>query len=904
MEGLEELLNAIGQYEEGDILSAADIRERAEALQEKTEDEQISSTLTSLIAVVDEIIFNGASSENTAKLAEFEIELRADESGGEESARQIELESSEEDEGKETGETEVAAGAEEAGEAQLEPIEIEDPEILFSFLMEARDHLEDIEGRILELEKSPDSQTVHDIFRSMHTIKGVSSFIGLNDIKGLSHRLETVLNAMRTEELEINDEIIDFLLEGGDTLVKMVYDLDEQAQKLEKNKAATVYEGRIDISELIQKLQPYLDRIEGAPGASDAEKESSKASEPESKEAGISSAEESKASAEDKDQQPAVTPPKSSGGLEDLITGDMVRKFVEESSDLVDTAENAMLALEKDPTYMEGVEEAFRAIHTVKGNAGFFGFGVIEKMCMGIEGVLDTLRRGSKKADSNVANLLLQSIDGLNESLRMVQKGEIKPGEPEDVSFSAEEAIDRKDAGDYKPLGDMLVEMGIASRQAVDQALDVQQMKLGEILVNRGEAEPEEVQEAVQKQGKTAPEKQDQFSSYRMKRKDIRVDTERLDSLFDLVGELITAEAMVINSNDLENVDTPNFDRSASYLSKISRELQEVTMSMRMIPLEGLFSKMRRLVRDLSKKFDKPINLTVSGEDTEMDRNVMEEISDPLVHIIRNAVDHGVEPKQVRQKRGKPEEGQVHLAAGYEGNEIWITVNDDGGGLDRENILKQARTREVIQGTGEEMSDEDVYKLIFEPGFSTAEQVSEISGRGVGMDVVKKNLEKLRGRVDIRSELEVGTTFILRIPLTLAIIDAVNLRVGPQLYSLPITDVLQFHKAQKEEITQTETGRYVINIRGEMLPVIKLSEFFDVDGAETNIEEGITIVIQGRDKRLAAVVDEVLGYRQVVIKALPAYMENIRALSGCSILSDGSVSLIIDSGALISYVLE
>jgi two-component system chemotaxis sensor kinase CheA len=889
MKELEQLVRAINQYEEGDLLSAADIREQAEELQKQADNEQLKQQLGALIELVEEIILGGTADGNTETLKGY--------------ARTL----------KEFMEEEEAAGnkeeadTEETVTGEQRAVEIEDPEILFSFLMEARDHLEDIEDRILELEKNPDSQTVHDIFRSMHTIKGVASFIGFDTIKDLSHRLETVLNAARDGELDIDDALIDILLEGGDTLLKMVYDLDSQAQKMEKQKPATAYEGGIDLSGLLKKLRPYLSKIESEEeAAAPAGAEEGAAGSGGGAESAGQGAEAEAGAGEGGEESTAEGPSgaQTGGGLSDLITDDMIRKFVEESSDLVDTAENAMLALEKDPSYLEGVEEAFRSVHTVKGNAGFFGFGVIEKMCMGIEGVLDTLRRGNKKADANITNLLLQSIDGLNESLGQVQRGEIRPGEPEEGGYTAEEALDRKEAGDYKPLGDMLVDMGIATREAVDQALDLQQMKLGQILVSQGEADPEEVSEAIEKQGKAAPTKQDQFASYRMKRKDIRVDTERLDSLFDLVGELITAEAMVVNNPDLEEVDTPSFDRSAGYLSKISRELQEITMSIRMIPLEGLFSKMRRLVRDLSKKFEKPINLSISGEDTEMDRNVMEEISDPLVHIIRNAVDHGIEPAGVRKERGKPEEGQVQLNAGYEGNEIWITVKDDGGGLDREKILSQAKSRGVIQTEGDELGDEEVYKLIFEPGFSTAEQVSEISGRGVGMDVVKKNLEKLRGRVDIRSVLGEGTTFILRIPLTLAIIDAVNFRVGPQLYSLPITDVMQFHKAEESEITETETGRHVINLRGEMIPVVKLAEFFEINGAAKGIEDGIVMVIQGRDKRLAAVVDEIVGYRQVVIKALPSYIENIRALSGCSILSDGKVSLIVDAAALISHVLE
>ncbi len=932
MDELRELLDAIEQFEEGDLLAAADIRERAENLQGEVEEDELKTLLAEITELFEEFILQGAQEGQEERLEKVKKDLSASlgEEASEESGAGKEPEADDETETPEEAAADIHLGeapegggeaaeeqgkaaeeqgkAADAGQAHAGPeggslVHVEDTEILFSFLLEAKDHLDDIEGRILELEQEYDNQLVHDIFRSMHTIKGVSSFIGVEHVKVLSHKLETILNSMRNEELELDDEIIDILLAGSDALTKLVYDLDEQAQQFEKGKPADVYDGRIDMTELYERMKPYLETVEGGKGGKEEAKASKKA-------AGESAAAAKKEKPKKdgvqtppaQDQEAQTVPPPESG-YEDLISPEMVQKFVEESSDLIDTAENSMLELEKNPKAKGSVEEAFRAIHTVKGNAGFFGYGGLEKMCMGIEGVLDALRKGNREADGNVVSLLLESLDGLSSTLQKIQKGEIGPSMAEETSVSASEAIESKDQGDYKPLGDMLVEMGVASREAVDQALDMQRMKLGEILVNTGAAKEEEVNKVLEKQGKTA-EKGDQFAGYRMKRKDIRVDTERLDTLFDLMGELITAEAMVINSPELEGYDLPGFERAAGYLSKISREMQELTMSIRMIPLEGLFSKMRRLVRDLSKKFDKPVNLIISGEGTEMDRNVMEEISDPLVHIIRNSLDHGVEDQETRVKNGKPAEGTVELSAGYEGNEIWITITDDGGGLKRDKLIEKASERGVLTGNPEEMSDDDVWKLIFEPGFSTAEKVSEISGRGVGMDVVKKNIEKLRGKIDVRSEEGKGSTFVLRIPLTLAIIDAINFIVGPQLYSIPITDILRFYKATRKEITRTEADREVINLRSEVIPIVKLHDFFNVETKKREVEEGIVVVVQARDRKMAILVDEIVGYRQVVIKALPRTMNNIRAISGCSIMSDGKVSLIIDTNALLGYVLE
>src|SRR6056297_4089680 len=487
MEELQQLSDAIKQYEDGDLLAVAEIRETAETLQNSIEDEQITQILADIVKTSEEIVLQGSSEENLQQLQELGSALVTSASSAEEVVAE-EVQEAVEDAAEEQIKTPAAA--------DLDEVVIEDSEILSSFLVETHDHLDDIEERILDLEKSYDEQTVHDIFRSMHTIKGVSSFIGLSKIKGFSHRLETVLNAMRTGDLETEDEIVDILLNGGDVLQQMVSDIEQQAQDLDTTSGdAVIYEGRIDTSEIDERLEPYLKKIESdEAGGNEAKGETTTA---EASTAGTSSAE--------KGEVPKPAEEKSL--TEELISPEMVQKFVEETSDLVDTAENSMLQLEKDPTHTGSIEEAFRAIHTVKGNAGFFGFAMLEKMCMGIEGILDTLRTGARKPDAQIVNLLLQSIDGLNATLQKVHSGEILPGELSESSVSAEKAVASKEEGDYKPLGDMLVDMGIASQEAVDQALDMQRMRLGEILIDQGGAKQDEIEKALEEQGKEAPEK-------------------------------------------------------------------------------------------------------------------------------------------------------------------------------------------------------------------------------------------------------------------------------------------------------------------------------------------------------------------------------------------------------------
>jgi len=455
---------------------------------------------------------------------------------------------------------------------------------------------------------------------------------------------------------------------------------------------------------------------------------------------------------------------------------------------------------------------------------------------------------------------------------------------------------------EYRPLGEILVGICAATEDDVHNALDLQEKPLGAILVEEGKARPEDVERALEIQKSSAAPERPQAEEFQ--RKEIRVDTAKLDRLFELVGELITAEAMVANSPDISGLKLDSFSKSFGRLNKISREIQETAMMIRMIPLDGLFHKMSRLVRDLSRKFGKPVDFRVSGQDTEMDKNVIEQVSDPLVHILRNAIDHGLEPPEARRAAGKPDAGSVHLHAKYEGSEIWISVADDGGGLDRARILAKAAEKGMLQGDPALLADEEVWQFIFEPGFSTAARVSDVSGRGVGMDVVKKNLERIRGRVDIRTEAGKGTEFILKIPLTMAIMDGITVRCGPGYYSLPLGDILEFFQAQPGQVCSAEGGEEAINLRGEVLPLVRLAEVFGLVGASLDPLSGILIVVQGAGRKVCLLIDEVVGNQQIVVKSLSEYLGKVEGISGCSILGNGTVSFIIDTGKLMAMRVE
>ena len=686
-----------------------------------------------------------------------------------------------------------------------------DVEVLVSFLSEAQEHLESIEERILSLEASPDPKTVNEIFRSVHTIKGVSGFLNLHSIKKLSHELEYLLDELRSGVRKVDRSLVDVLLLGCDTLGQLVSNVAKAASKL------TVAKGNAAL------LLPEAD-LEEALGAISRVRGTVYTPEP---------------SAPSPSSVPAAPP---GGEIADLLqSSELIGKFSQEALETLETVEGCVLTMEKTRSTGDYLNEAFRSIHTLKGNAGFFGFAALESLCMEMETLLDSLRKGHRAIDPEAVENLLSFLDQLRS---LVQT----PGT---------------------------------------------------------KASPATAPETVAKV--PVPAEGESFGKYTVKKKDIRVDTEKLDSLFDLIGELITAEAMVIDSPDLRNLELSSFPRAAAYLSKITRELQAITMSIRMIPLDGLFSKMNRLVRDLGRKFNKEIELEVSGAETEMDRNIIEEISDPLVHIIRNAIDHGIEDDAVRKAKGKTPGGRVRLNARYEGNEIWITISDDGAGLDRDRILQVARTK-GLAGTGE-LTDQEVWKLIFEPGFSTAKQVSEISGRGVGMDVVKKNLEKLRGQVDIATVKDKGTDFVLKIPLTLAIIDGVTLRSGSTLYSIPIADVVEFQNFQPEKVTQTDPSNAVLRLRDEVLPILSLREAFVTQEKSVPPGDGqgakrVSIIIKSQGRKMALLVDEIVGYKQIVLKALPDSMVGLEGISGCTILGNGEVSLIIDVNALFRRYFE
>ncbi|NLF29812.1 MAG: chemotaxis protein CheA [Planctomycetes bacterium] len=576
----------------------------------------------------------------------------------------------------------------------------------------------------------------------------------------------------------------------------------------------------------------------------------------------------------------------------------ILKDYIAESLDHIEASEAALLELETDPDNIELVNTIFRAFHTIKGTSGFFGLDRNQALAHHAESLLDRARNGQIKLVGGYADLALRSCDMLRLLIEGVQNA--RPGGPiplpaglgdllGQLSDPAAAGIGEEDCAEPLRVGDILVAQGAADREQVEAAARAPGAgRLGERLVRGHVAPAQEVARALRLQKQSAAASDTS----------VRVATDRLDSMIDMVGELVIAQSMVADDAAGRETTSPRLARNVAHAGKIIRDLQDLTMSLRMVPLKALFHKMNRLVRDLARKSGKSVQLITEGEDTEIDRNMVESLNDPLLHMIRNSVDHGVEGPDARAGRGKPPTGTIWLRAYHSAGNVVIELQDDGQGLNREKIAAKAVERGLID-PGRELSEAEAFKLIWHPGFSTADTITDVSGRGVGMDVVKRSIESLRGRVEVDSVFGVGTTFTLRLPLTMAITDAMLVRVGRERYLLPTISIEQSLRPRGEDLSSVVGRGEVVMLRGDLLPVFRLHRLFDVPDAQTELTDGLLIVVEGEGRRCAVMVDELLGQQQVVIKSLGASFGDVRGVAGAAILGDGNVGLILDAGSLI-----
>ncbi len=584
------------------------------------------------------------------------------------------------------------------------------------------------------------------------------------------------------------------------------------------------------------------------------------------------------------------------------IDMDILREYIVESIDHVAAAEVALLELESNPEDTEQINTVFRAFHTIKGTSGFFELALHQKLAHLAENLLDRARDGQVRILGGYADLCLRSCDVLKALIEGVDG--LSGGDPMPVPEELEALLivlaDPAAAGiseeaetESLRVGDILVGRGVVDRNDIETAAELQgPMAIGETLVQNNIAPAEEVAKAIRTQKQIN-------STSTTSEATVRVGTNRLDTLINMVGELVIAQSMVSQDPSVTNDEGSRLGRNVSHASKIIRELQDLTMSLRMVPLKGVFQKMNRLVRDLGRKSGKTVKLVTEGEETEIDRTMVEALNDPLLHMIRNSVDHGVESADVRTAAGKNPTGTVRLRAYHSAGNVVIELIDDGKGIDRERVMAKAIERGLVDA-GRELTDSEVFNLIFQPGFSTAAKITDVSGRGVGMDVVKRGIDALRGRIEVTSTPGVGSTFSMRLPLTMAIADGMLVRVGDERYILPTVSIEQSFRPKAGAISTVVGAGEVVMLRGDLLPVFRLGALYDVTDAVTDPGDALLIVIESQGKRCALMVDELLGQQQVVIKTLGESFGNIPGVSGAAILGDGNVGLILDAGGLLN----
>ncbi|OQX18683.1 MAG: chemotaxis protein CheA [Desulfobulbaceae bacterium A2] len=776
----------------------------------------------------------------------------------------------------------------------------EDIEIIQGFIEETSEMIEQLEPTVIELGQIPQDgpdwlSTINSIFRLFHSMKGSAGFLEFQHIASAAHSAESLLDLIRSGKITLCAEHVDLFCQACDFAKEALVQVGEQYSDAGMAAAAGDLSARLK-----EASQRALGGTEAPPPAAAAAK--TPADDPAVPAAAT----------------PAVTAPPAaaSAGLEMQITPEMLESFVREGEDLLDKAEQGFLSWGEISSSPGVVSDLFRNIHSFKGNAGFFGYRDLERLAHAMETALDLYRCGEALVGEQPENVFLELIDVLRSAVTAIAGG----------AAGAIPAIDdhlvRLQGVTRAPLGEILLKQGVVSARALDQALHVQvnaraqgenQPPLGEVLVAMGQISEPQLHEALAQQGVPPPagpaaappaaratEGGDKKKV--VQRQDIRVDLDKLDSLINIIGEMVIAENMLVHNPDLQGLELENFNKAAQQMGKLVRELQEMAMTIRMIPVSGLFKRMIRLVHDLAAKSGKKVDLQLEGEQTELDKTVIETINDPLVHLLRNSMDHGLEPPEERRAAGKPEVGQLKLWARHEEGEVWITIEDDGRGLNRDKILAKALSKGLISGDGSDLADDAIYKLIFQPGFSTADKVTDISGRGVGMDVVKQNLLKIRGKVDVHSTPGRGSRIDLRIPLTLAIIDGMLVRVGGAKCILPILAIRESFCPQPDDVTVTPDRQELIQVRDTFYPALRLHDVLGHEPDSRRLEDGILVVLENHGSGICLLVDEILGQQQTVIKGLSKYIGTPAGISGCTILGNGEVCLIADVGGLVDMV--
>lgn len=741
---------------------------------------------------------------------------------------------------------------------------------LKDFIDESSEIIENLNNGLLELEENPTGKTdlVNDLFRFFHNMKGNSGIIGYNELNALTHEAETLLNNVRQGKITPSHELIDLLLLVVDMMEALVQKIDVSSGQV------TPFE----TEPVVRQLQAALaggpvalpDELLTAQGNGQADPEAPPAEEPEP-------------AAQEADHpvevvSPTIIPVGSEGD-----DAEAFRVTVRQQMEIIHAA---LETLKKDGTHKDSIDAIYRCLVAVKNACGFMGLTDIKVYAERTAGIVDQGRTSGIDFGLMV-DLLSQEVAIIND---MVDKA-LAEGKAVHVDAPEEPETPPVSPAAAKP----------AAAATVPQAADPTPSAPKPVAPRPAASpapKPAAAKPAAPADKAGAPGVPEHKSS-----STIRVDHERLDHLMNLIGELIInrnrytliARSLEDSGHDVDISQVAQSLSETTYaMARISDDLQDTIMKVRMVPVSSVFSRFPRLVRDLSRKSGKEVDLVMEGEETELDKSVVEVIGDPLVHLIRNSVDHGIEPEEERVAAGKPPHGKVTLRAFHKGNSVAIEIEDDGKGIDPAKMREVAVHKGLMSAEeAAQLDDREAIELIFAPGFSSAEKITDISGRGVGMDVVRTNIKNLKGSVSTHSEVGKGTRFTLSLPLTLAIIDALMVNVSGQMYAIPLDAVSETTKIEAVRLTDVK-GRKAVTLRGEVLGVVELAEMLGLPRTDPLPEVLAVVVIHDNDRRLGLVVDRLLERQEIVIKPLGAYLGDLKGISGATIMGDGSVILILD----------
>jgi two-component system, chemotaxis family, sensor kinase CheA len=551
---------------------------------------------------------------------------------------------------------------------------------------------------------------------------------------------------------------------------------------------------------------------------------------------------------------------------------ELIREFITESAEHLVTIESQLLILEKNNSATETLNAIFRGFHTIKGLAGFLEFAEIQSLTHEVETLLDLARTSQLAVSPSLIDVVLESTDVVRHELTVIaDKLAGKTPSPTRVNPALLERV--REAAHAAALDPEPIPAPASSLQATSPEL------------------PPPCPPAPAPPAGEVPRAEEEVTADRRSQErrvgdssSVRIDTAKLDQLMDMVGEMVIAQTLIQHSSALESVKDATLQRNLTQLARITADVQRITTGMRMVPIGIQFHKTARVVRDLARRAGKQIVFESSGEDTELDKTIAEQLSDPLLHMVRNSIDHGIESPEERIALGKDPTACIRVSAYHQSGQIVVAVTDDGRGLDREKIL----------APGAQLTDNEIFLLIFEAGFSTADKVTDISGRGVGMDVVRRHVQKLRGRIDIQSKPGEGTTFYIKLPLTLAIIEGLVVLVGQQRYIVPIFSVSEMFRPTQQMLSTVQGTAEMVLVRGRLMPIIRLHRRFEIEPRTANLTEGTLIVAESDGRFFCLFVDELIGKQEVVIKSLGRRFKDVAEVAGCAILGDGRVGLILD----------